>query len=579
MIVYGDHPRREDPRARLAALEAALRTIGPMPPGLERHAALVGTLIEAGELAQGLADAAMAERQLDAPSPAAEAAMSLAAALARQAWASWQSGFRHAEEPPWAALATLQAATLPSGMESKQAEGFAHYALYPEAYGLAALALPATPALRVIGLRSIGTTLSAMVAAARDAPVPITLRPVGHPFHRELAVAPALAATLLAAPAADFAIVDEGPGLSGSSFGAVMDFLLAKGVAPHRLHLLPGHAGEPGPEAAPLIRARWQQAARYPASFETLLLDAPRPEHRLAHWAATRLGPAAAPMQDLGGGAWRAERFPEAAWPPIHPYMERRKYLFSTGDGRWLLKFAGLGRHGQAVLDRACQLHGAGFTPEVLGLLHGFLVERWLDKTRPLEPTGADRAALRAHLPRYLAYRAREMPAPAEAGASCDRLWAMAVANTREALGEPLAARLARWQPHLPALERQVRRVWTDNRMQAWEWLVLPDGRLMKTDALEHAAAHDLVGCQDITWDVAGAVAELGLSRGEGLGLLARLGRDAALLDFLLPCYLAFQLGYYSMAVDAAAWNPAEAARARAAVSRYAGMLQQRLAD
>ena len=65
----------------------------------------------------------------------------------------------------------------------------------------------------------------------------------------------------------------------------------------------------------------------------------------------------------------------------------------------------------------------------------------------------------------------------------------------------------------MPAgLKGAVRRVETDNRLHAWEWLHTPDGRLLKTDALDHHAGHDLIGCQDITWDIAGATVELDLS-------------------------------------------------------------------
>ncbi|HEY8612388.1 MAG TPA: hypothetical protein VIL69_13990 [Roseomonas sp.] len=584
MIVYGDAPRREEPRGKLAALATALRGLESLPPGLERHAALVAALIEAGELAQGLADADFAERGLDAASPGADAAMALLTRVAEAVWLSWQFGFTRIGPVPEAEIATVGAQALPAVLKGKRAEGFAYYALYPEAYALAASALPEGKPLRVIGLRSIGTTLAAMVAAALGTPAPRTVRPVGHPFRRKLAVAEPLSAELLADPPAQFAIVDEGPGLSGSSFGAAMDFLAQKGIPLERIHLLPGHGGEPGPEAGPCERARWAAVARHPASFEDLLLHAPQPEHRLDGWAAALLGPAEAPMEELSGGAWRRLRFGrEEDWPPIHPFMERRKFLFRTGGSAWLLKFAGLGRHGEAALARAQLLHAAGFTPEVAGIRHGFLVERWVDEARPPAPPMADHEALVGHLGRYLGFRARAMPAEAEAGATAEALWAMARQNVREALGEALAAGLDRWKPLLPRLNAAMRRVWTDNRLHAWEWLVLPGGRLLKTDAVDHAAAHDLIGCQDIAWDVTGAAVELGLSEDERNRLCAAVAREAgrpvdpALLDFLRPCYLAFQLGYHSLAADAFAWNPVEAARARSAVERYAGQLRQAL--
>jgi hypothetical protein len=576
MIVYGDHPRHEEPRAKLAGLAAALHGAAALPPGLDRHTALVAALIDAGELAQGLADADFASRGMDAASPSADAAMALLARIAQSVWLSWQTGFAQAGPLPLVQIAALDALSLPPILIGKRAEGFAYYALYPEAYALAASALP-EGALRVIGLRSIGTTLGAMVAAARGAPVPCTLRPVGHPFRRELAVDATLASALLAGPAARFAVVDEGPGLSGSSFGAAMDFLETRGVDLSRIHLLPGHPGEPGPEAGARERARWARVARHPASFEDLLLHTPR----LQGWAAELLGPAEAPIEEISGGTWRGRRFAdEAEWPPIHPFMERRKFLFPAGGAAWLLKFVGLGAHGEAAAARARMLHEAGFTPAVMGLLHGFLVERWMEEARPLDPATMDREAVVAHLGRYLGFRARAMPAEAASGASATALLDMARTNAREALGDA-ASRLDCWEPQLGRLDAAIRRVWTDNRLHAWEWLALPGGRLLKADAVDHAAAHDLIGCQDIAWDIAGATVELDLSAEERDRLRAAVAREAgrvveaALIEFLTPCYLAFQLGYHTMAADAFGWNPVEAARARRAAGRYAEALRR----
>ncbi len=97
MLVYGDAARVEDPRDRLAALAEALGRIPGMAAGIARHAALVAVLIDAGELAQGLADeaafVAAAGRQDRCPSPAQAAAMALLMRLARAVGASWESGF------------------------------------------------------------------------------------------------------------------------------------------------------------------------------------------------------------------------------------------------------------------------------------------------------------------------------------------------------------------------------------------------------------------------------------------------------------------------------------------------------
>ncbi|MBA3541419.1 MAG: hypothetical protein H0T79_17540, partial [Deltaproteobacteria bacterium] len=57
MLVYGDQMWTRDPRAALERLRAALDDVDARL-GLARHTALVAVFIEAGELAQGLADAA-----------------------------------------------------------------------------------------------------------------------------------------------------------------------------------------------------------------------------------------------------------------------------------------------------------------------------------------------------------------------------------------------------------------------------------------------------------------------------------------------------------------------------------------
>ncbi len=94
-------------------------------------------------------------------------------------------------------------------------------------------------------------------------------------------------------------------------------------------------------------------------------------------------------------------------------------------------------------------------------------------------------------------------------GASIKQLLAMARRNIELALGA--GARGARTHVTWTRLQLRVHRVRTDNRLDRGEWLRLRDGRLIKTDALDHHQGHDLIGCQDPAWDVAGAVVEFGL--------------------------------------------------------------------
>ena len=576
MLVYGDAPRREAPAAKLAALQRALRRLASLPPGLERHAALAAAFLEAGELAQGLADARFEVVGQDSPSAQDEAAMGLVMRLAAALRQSWDSGFRSL---PSLELPVTLLGPLPESIAPKRAEGFAFYALYPEAYLAAAAASGLGPQTRVIGLRSIGLPLAALVATQLGAAPPLTLRPVGHPFQRELALSPDLASAL-DRPAPAHAIVDEGPGLSGSSFGAVADRLEAAGVARAGIHLFPSHAGAPGHAASPAHRARWPLLARHVVDFDSLALHSPRPAHRLERWVADLTGTATEPLRDLSGGAWRGLRYADGSTlPPTSPWQERRKFLLRGERGGWLLKFAGLGEAGQRKAAMARALAAGGFTPPFAGLRHGFLVEAWRDSALGLDQVALAPGALVERVAGYLGFRARHFPGGD--GASVETLWEMACHNTAEGLGEDWARRLAR-RPPPPGLSRRIRNCAIDGRMQPWEWLVQPGEPLLKADALDHHATHDLVGCQDIAWDIVGATVELGLEAGPLVAALERQapgGIDPGLIAFYRPCYLAFQLGAATMAAESNAHDPAEAARLRQAAAAYARALRATIGD
>jgi hypothetical protein len=77
---------------------------------------------------------------------------------------------------------------------------------------------------------------------------------------------------------------------------------------------------------------------------------------------------------------------------------------------------------GACKLTRARSLHAAGFTPEVAGFLHGFLVERWVDGAVSLDQWFGDRDRVVAQVGRYLGFRARHFDAGAERGATLKAL-------------------------------------------------------------------------------------------------------------------------------------------------------------
>jgi hypothetical protein len=359
----------------------------------------------------------------------------------------------------------------------------------------------------VIGIRSIGTTLGAVAAAALRGPPPLTVRPSGDPFARK--------AELSAEGIEDgahYIIVDEGPGLSGSSFGSVADALEDAGVPLDRIAFLPSHGGKPGPHASERHRERWNRAQRVPAALDY-------------RWLSELFGP----LEDITGTG-------------------RLKFLGTHNGERVLVKFAGLGGIGERKLEMASALCGAGLTPEPLGLIHGFLVERWCEGAQPLQPGEKPLE----DIGRYLGARARLFPAEEESGASIGELLTMCRRNISLTLRESACAGLECFDA--ATLQPQVRRVRTDNKLDRHEWLRTADGRLLKNDAVDHHQAHDLIGCQDLAWDVAGAIEEFVLDQDETDRLIASTGCsvDVELLDFYRVAYASFRLGRAELAAEAA---------------------------
>jgi hypothetical protein len=606
MLVYGDLTLEEDTAARAERIRAGLAALEGMPAGIERHAEIAALLVEMGELEQGLLDDQLQFLGRERPTPLAQWSASTTRGIAEALlWSfrftgqlpSWEG--RRASPPPLVglmsaarALRRLTALRLPEKIDVVTPEGYAFYGLYPETYLRASELLREDwqGVLRVIGIRSIGTSLAAMVAAAGRGETSASVRPGGHPFARTLSIGVRMAGRLLAAADAPgarrplYAIADEGPGLSGSSFGAMADWLEEHGVSPDSMVFFPSHRGPLGPKASEAHRQRWERARKYVVEFEEMFLG-PAAAWPLERWVEDLTGPADGPLEDLGAGRWRDRFFKDGDRPPAHLQQERRKYLLTSRGKTWLLKFAGLGRYGRDRLELAGELEKSGFTTPVIGLRHGFLVSPWLDRARPLPLVpDVNREDLLDRVARYISFRARRLPATGRPGAGPAKLLEMAAFNAGEALGPQASEALGVWKERLPELSSLARPVLTDNRMHAWEWLVTPEGKILKSDAVDHHAANDLVGAQDPAWDLAGAIVELDLSEDERGRLVEMLERSRRVktppdqLRFYTHAYLAFQLGWHTLAAEALEGiDPNEAAAMRRQAGRYAERLRREL--
>ncbi|MCK9531893.1 MAG: hypothetical protein M0R77_15220 [Gammaproteobacteria bacterium] len=528
MIVYRSEHLEVDVQAALAKQRRCL-------DGRPDADTLLAAFLRFSELETGLTDAA--SPTIDELNPLTAslrvAALALACAYLRAVRRGPDAGA--ALEAARRAHAAVAARHLPRSVPVSTPEGYAFYGLHPLAYVEAAerFARGAPGRAVCIGLRSIGTSLSAMVGAALVEQgwtvVLHTLRPRGHPFARRPVLGPQLAEAWRR-EVGPFLVVDERPGVSGSSMCGTADALNALGVADQRIVLFPSWDAQADRLLSPAARARWLRQRKLVAHWQ--------PPGFLAHG------------EDLSAGAWRTVLFPADGEPPaVQPQHERRKYRLQTDEGTRIYRFAGLAHYGATKLERSAVLAEAGFGPTPGALREGYLDQACLTG-QPLRAGEATRAFLDT-VAHYLAFLRRRFAlthaAPHHSTAT------MLQANTGELLGE-------RWVERATALARgtaaaDAPAVALDGRMSPHEWLDTPQG-FRKLDALDHHADHFFPGCNDIAWDLAAVSEEFHLSREAREVLLTRYaqlsgdGHVRARLPFQRAAYLAHRLGYAKLAAQ-----------------------------
>jgi hypothetical protein len=572
MIVYGEAEWEADPRGLLRDIARRLRDLSSTAG--DRHDALRAELIRLGEVEAGLGDALCPDE--DRILPKLERLRRISVQLGRLFWRSWRGSVDHRARAEAAGISQQLSGLLdcpwPAQIRLRPPEGYAHYALYPESYGEAADRVAdetGCASAVVIGVRSIGTSLSAVVAGVlEERGIDVAswcVRPRGHPFARSLVVHSGLSdAWTAAARRGSLAlVVDEGPGLSGSSFLSVEEALERAGFASGGILLMPSWDAPAPPIAGAAARRRWEQLQKRP----TVPVDAWRRGERTA-----------GAILDLSAGRWRQILLAGRCWPAVQPQHERTKYLVSGEDGsRTLWKFAGLGAHGGPRLARASALAEAGYVPSVHGLRNGFLVHDFAEgrplRRRDLDKNGANRMAA------YIAFRARAFPTGR--AVRLDALREMVRVNLEEGLGPGCGAAAERLLGDRGLLEH-AGTVAVDSRMMPHEWLDTPAG-VLKTDAVDHADDHFFPRDQDPAWDVAGLAAEFALgAEGEGelANLVAQGARDPRLplrVGFYAIAYRAFHLGYAELAMTALGQGDRDGARFRRRAMRLRRELCARL--
>lgn len=573
MLVYAHHTTT----VAVAAFLSDVRTRCEQLPTRPSRAQLIDLLVDFGTVASGVIDALLPEVDDEHPAVAEwQHALGTISDAITADWCAEASG----ESPRAAGMQAVLAALarlagvdggagpdthlwrVPACVNVRMPEGFSCWAVLPEQYLAAADAYWRAQAPQrafVLGLRSIGAPLAALVASLlRRRGVAVlerTARPRGDPFARHLSLAPALARAIADFAPTDIAIVDEGPGLSGSSFAGSIDAMRPFAVPGRRIAMFPSYRTDGQHLRDPRARAAWREHPIVVVPFESLV--------------------PAADAIDFSAGQWRPHVLgaDDRVWPAVQPQHERRKY-FHDDAGRTIRRFAGLGTVGHHKLARARILAEAGFGASPHGLANGFLREDWLDGRRL---SATDAHVFTRRVADYVGF-IRQRFTTGEA-ATLEPLRVLLHTNAVEALGaqaEPALQRLLTAHFSEPAVA-------IDGRMQPHEWVATSTG-LKKTDAIDHHGDDFYPGCTDSAWDLAGAIVELDLD-GEGeKQLLSRYisqTRDVTVtrrLRFYRAAYLAFRLGYVTLAADTLGDHDRDGRAFRQAAARYRRSLAELLA-
>lgn len=516
-------------------LKRALAQRLQSPPASPDSGAVLTALLQAGELECALADTGVHTTQCETITD------SLASALLENSAVPNLQNFLH----------MLEHLPVPRQVTVSPPEGFAFYGLHPLAFADAIQQFSSLPSrVTVVGIRSIGTTLSAVaMAALRKCGIRaarITARPAGHPYNRQTDFSPEVLQFLKAEIAGSgmFLIVDEGPGLSGSSFLSVAEALERVGVSREKITLMCTHAPDVDRLCAENAATRWGR-------FRSIVVPSqPRRPIDAQVW--------------IGGGEWRRYVLHrDQEWPGSWLSFERQKYLSGQTEEARFYKFAGFGRYGEEVFKREEEVAAAGFGLKPKIESNGYISYPFIDG-RPMSADDVSESVL-ARLASYCAFRQNAFAAKADVAP----LYQMARNNLNE-LKIDLEANLQLDRSVIP-----------DGRMQPHEWLLTREGQMLKTDSGSHGDDHFFPGATDIAWDLAGAMVEWQMNDSQTeafLEMYRRASGDdarARIADYL-TAYVVFRAAYCRMAANAMQGTE-EAMRLERAAERYISRMQLKL--
>lgn len=574
MIVYRNYNSVVSTEEKIESIEHVIKTLESMSSDKYDHA--VNLLIECGELETGITDTYCKEKDIINNQVQICREITINSAMIIQSL--WTNNFSLKDKlfEIKNKLKELQSSKIPRRVRLGVPEGFVFYGLYPEIYMESASKFfedSKPDKVIVIGLRSIGTQLSAVVTAqllSYGCKVEsFTVRPKGHPFDRHIQLDDQLKNVILSSRGSFIAIVDEGPGLSGSSFGGTLKEIRNLGFPIDKTVIFPSWFPQSDTFISNNARDLWNQYKKYIGSFENQWIFSEKLEKRIDKKI----------IYDISAGMWREHVYKsESDFPPVHPHHERRKYLLVSNyyrkSSHWIAKFVGLGKYGLQNIQRADLLSDNGFSPPVHNLSSGFAIMEYVNGI-PLNFNDVD-VTLMEFLKRYLSFINENMSATLQV--TYDSMIEMIYYNIENGLGREWCHYLEKMKNNYKSLyEENV--VSIDGHMMPQDFIRTEKG-IIKVDHIEHHADQFFHGCQNIAWDISGIIVEFHLDKKKRSEFIERIiNIDPFLsrkISFFIIAYLAYRLGYAKIAAESLG-NQKDALRFNITMKFYSELLQSEL--
>jgi hypothetical protein len=587
MLVFGDSTREADGEAqRVQVLNFAQRIRDEALAGQASLDRLRTLLITTGQFEQGIHDAVSKSGDTRLVTHAASATQFAADAFIKR-YLDPESATSECEVSKLDDLIQcFQNLIIPYNLRLhlKTPEGFAHYTLFPEQYACASrewLRAHEQDSFReviVIGVRSIGTTLSAVVSAVLKLDGwnahRMSVRPEGHPFARIVNLE--LPAGLTNA----FAIVvDEGPGLSGTSMAATAESLITAGIKQSRVSFFPSHSELPKRQMNETTKKWWTGTPRYVVPLGSLYWNCRTLISELADASAKIMGNnlSVKTVHDIGGGRWRPHVYSiEEFWPAVCAQFERTKYRVVFNDGTSIFwKFAGLIADENGLPNSqkdAERLNSIAESDELraLGIMHGFVARRWIDGV-PFAVRHINTDEL-TELALFLRCSSRPPLKHSEHVAAINRLTDLIECNAQQFFGDTILQRVGSWKSIGTTLSRLSLPQNTGARMATWKWLRLPNSRIVNVDRVGHDFDHTCIGTQSLLWDVASLSVDWSLEESVEQYLIHAIPElhkvSADMVKFMRLSYAAFRAAQCVLCIECGA-DPSETNRLKRDVAFY----------